>query len=300
MPAFISQALRGEAAHRLRRRLADAQLLLRRRPGRGHLPAAAVATTNDPVNIGNPHEMTILRVRRDDHRADRLDEPHRLQAAADRRSQGPPARHHARRGRMLGWEPQVPLEEGLAKTIDYFRQQAERLTARPRAALQLGPLSPPSLGACEPRSAARRPRVRASDSAGADVDQQRSADRWQLVDSVTTPSRMNVAVADLAEDRRRERARPDRQVDDGDGDDDADVAAEHEHREPERDALHQVRQRQRQHHEHRHHQQLVGRRIEPGAERGLLTGTPGEQPVERIGERRRRRRRRAPSPNDRR
>ena len=34
--------------------------------------------------------------RRDDHQDDRRHQPHRLQAAADRRSEGPPARHHPR------------------------------------------------------------------------------------------------------------------------------------------------------------------------------------------------------------
>ena len=48
------------AAHRLRRRLADAQLLLRRRPGRGHRAPAVLPSFHEPVNIGNPTEMTIL------------------------------------------------------------------------------------------------------------------------------------------------------------------------------------------------------------------------------------------------
>jgi dTDP-glucose 4,6-dehydratase len=58
LPAFMSQALRGEDRHGVRRRLADALLLLRRRPGRGHLPPAALRR-GLPVNIGNPREMTI-------------------------------------------------------------------------------------------------------------------------------------------------------------------------------------------------------------------------------------------------
>ena len=49
---------------------------------------------NDPVNIGNPREMTIEEIARDDHQDDRRDEQDRLQAAADRRSESPPARHH--------------------------------------------------------------------------------------------------------------------------------------------------------------------------------------------------------------
>ena len=55
-----------------------------------------LSNENDPVNIGNPHEMTIKRDRRDDHPDDRLDEQDRLQAAADRRPEAAPARHHAR------------------------------------------------------------------------------------------------------------------------------------------------------------------------------------------------------------
>ena len=42
VPAFICQALAGRAAHGVRRRLADALVLLRRRPGRGHLAAAVL------------------------------------------------------------------------------------------------------------------------------------------------------------------------------------------------------------------------------------------------------------------
>ena len=51
---------------------------------------------NDPVNIGNPHEMTIEEIAADDHQADRLEEQARLPAAAGGRPEGAPARHHAR------------------------------------------------------------------------------------------------------------------------------------------------------------------------------------------------------------
>ena len=27
---------------------------------------------------------------------------------------------------MLGWEPQIPLEEGLSKTIQYFKERLQR------------------------------------------------------------------------------------------------------------------------------------------------------------------------------
>ena len=55
-----------------------------------------LSDVNDPVNIGNPREMTIEEIARDDHQDDRRDEQDRLQAAADRRSESAPARHHPR------------------------------------------------------------------------------------------------------------------------------------------------------------------------------------------------------------
>ena len=51
---------------------------------------------NDPVNIGNPHEMSIedmaqLIIKMTGSKSQLV-----LQAAADRRPEGPQARHHAR------------------------------------------------------------------------------------------------------------------------------------------------------------------------------------------------------------
>jgi len=83
----------------------------------------------EPVNLGNPHEMTILEF------AERIleltgsdsslvfkplpvDDPKIRQPDIGR------AREH------LGWEPRVPLEDGLRRTIGYFR---ERLRDRLRA-----------------------------------------------------------------------------------------------------------------------------------------------------------------------
>ena len=51
---------------------------------------------NDPINIGNPQEMTIEQIARTIIDDDRLEEQDHLQAAADRRPEGPPAGHHAR------------------------------------------------------------------------------------------------------------------------------------------------------------------------------------------------------------
>ena len=46
---------------------------------------------------------------------------HRAPAAAAGRSEAAPARHLPG-ARALGWEPSVPLREGLSKTIAYFEQ----------------------------------------------------------------------------------------------------------------------------------------------------------------------------------
>ena len=76
---------------------------------------------NDPVNIGNPHEMTIEDIAKTIIRLtgsnSRLvyrplpeDDPKvRQPDIAIARSE-------------LGWEPSVPLREGLASTIAYFRK----------------------------------------------------------------------------------------------------------------------------------------------------------------------------------
>ena len=48
-----------------------------------------------PINVGNPHEFTLLRACARGHRGDRLELGDRLRGAADRRSAGAPAGHHA-------------------------------------------------------------------------------------------------------------------------------------------------------------------------------------------------------------
>jgi dTDP-glucose 4,6-dehydratase len=82
------------------------------------------APVNDPVNIGNPQELTIEQIAR------------RIIEMTGSTSQiiyqplpedDPKVRKPdiTRARTLLGWEPTVSLEEGLGKTIDYFRQKVK-------------------------------------------------------------------------------------------------------------------------------------------------------------------------------
>ena len=73
-----------------------------------------------PVNLGNPHEMTILEFAEHIRRQTRskshiIHEP----LPQDDPKQRKPDIGKARR--ILGWEPRVSLEDGLRQTIEYFR-----------------------------------------------------------------------------------------------------------------------------------------------------------------------------------
>ncbi len=78
------------------------------------------APTNDPVNLGNPHEMsieaiatTIIRMTGSSSRL-----VYKPLPTDDPKVRQPDI---TRAQTLLGWEPRVPLEEGLTSTIAYFR-----------------------------------------------------------------------------------------------------------------------------------------------------------------------------------
>jgi dTDP-glucose 4,6-dehydratase len=77
---------------------------------------------NDPVNIGNPVEMTVLEFAREIIRATGS----RSKIVFRPLPQDDPKQRRPDIGRAksrLGWEPRVALSEGLVKTIEYFREK---------------------------------------------------------------------------------------------------------------------------------------------------------------------------------
>jgi dTDP-glucose 4,6-dehydratase len=74
----------------------------------------------EPVNIGNPHEMTMLEFAREIIRVTGS----RSRIVYKRLPQDDPKQRRpdiTRARKWLGWEPKVPLAEGLERTIAYFR-----------------------------------------------------------------------------------------------------------------------------------------------------------------------------------
>jgi dTDP-glucose 4,6-dehydratase len=76
---------------------------------------------NEPVNLGNPYEMTLLALAR------------MIVKLADSRSElvftplpedDPKVRQPdiTRARRLLGWEPRVDVESGLRQTIEWYRK----------------------------------------------------------------------------------------------------------------------------------------------------------------------------------
>jgi dTDP-glucose 4,6-dehydratase len=79
-------------------------------------------TMHEPINIGNPHELTVLEIAKKVQAM--VDTPTRIELkplpADDPKVRCPDIR---RAQTLLGWEPKVGLDEGLRRTIDYFRKK---------------------------------------------------------------------------------------------------------------------------------------------------------------------------------
>ncbi|MBM3847107.1 MAG: NAD-dependent epimerase/dehydratase family protein, partial [Verrucomicrobia bacterium] len=80
---------------------------------------------SDPVNIGNPREMTMLQfaeviIKATGSRSRIIHQPLPQDDPKQRRPDITRART------LLGWEPKVRLEDGIRKTIDFFRSPSRK------------------------------------------------------------------------------------------------------------------------------------------------------------------------------
>jgi dTDP-glucose 4,6-dehydratase len=119
VPAFMSQALRDE----------DVTIFGSGKQTRSFcyvtdlvdgILRLAESKENDPVNIGNPHEMTIEDIARTIIRMSGSPSQlvYRPLPEDDPKVRQPDI---TRARTLLGWEPKVGLEEGLTRTLEYFR-----------------------------------------------------------------------------------------------------------------------------------------------------------------------------------
>jgi dTDP-glucose 4,6-dehydratase len=121
VPTFIAQALRGEdvtifgSGSQTRSFCYISDLV----DGILRLLASSI---NDPVNIGNPHEMSIEDIAKTIIRMTGSSSTlvYKPLPTDDPKVRKPDI---TRARTLLGWEPKVPLEEGLTSTIAYFRQK---------------------------------------------------------------------------------------------------------------------------------------------------------------------------------
>jgi dTDP-glucose 4,6-dehydratase len=124
VPAFISQALKGQPLTvfgdgRQTRSFCYVDDLIE---GIWRLARSGL---HEPVNIGNPAEMTVLEFAERIRTVCGSSSPivHRPLPVDDPRVRQPDI---GRARRELGWEPRVALDEGLRRTVAYFRGLLER------------------------------------------------------------------------------------------------------------------------------------------------------------------------------
>jgi len=121
VPAFMGQALRGEdvtvfGSGKQTRSFCYVTDLV------DGILRLAESKENDPVNIGNPHEMTIEQIARTIIAMTGSNSKliYRPLPEDDPKVRQPDI---TRARTLLGWEPKVGLEEGLTKTLEYFRKK---------------------------------------------------------------------------------------------------------------------------------------------------------------------------------
>jgi nucleoside-diphosphate-sugar epimerase len=81
-----------------------------------------LSNENDPINIGNPQEMTIEQIARliIEMTGSRSQIVYKPLPTDDPKVRQPDI---TRARTLLGWEPTVTLDQGLGRTIDYFRER---------------------------------------------------------------------------------------------------------------------------------------------------------------------------------
>ena len=86
------------------------------------------ANVHEPVNIGNPHEMTVLEFARRIIALTGSRSPITFVQPEDSRVRDDPKVRQpdiTRARTLLGWEPQVSVDEGLQRTIEWFHHRIE-------------------------------------------------------------------------------------------------------------------------------------------------------------------------------
>ena len=78
------------------------------------------SSTNDPVNLGNPHEMSIMEFAK---KIIQLSGSKSKIAYKPLPEDDPKVRcpDITRAKKILGWEPKVSFDEGMRKTLEYFK-----------------------------------------------------------------------------------------------------------------------------------------------------------------------------------
>jgi len=98
-----------------------------------HTNREAEDLIHHPINLGNPQERSVLDIARLVLEVTGSRSPLRFVARPvdDPRVRRPDV---SRAARLLGWAPRVPLDEGIRRTVEYFRQLAERDRREPGGA----------------------------------------------------------------------------------------------------------------------------------------------------------------------
>jgi len=91
-----------------------------------------MSAEHEPVNLGNPNELSIREFaevinRLTGNQAGTVMQPEK-RIKDDPQTRRPDI---AKAKRVLSWEPKVPLEDGLRRTIDYFRTRVQAADQQP-------------------------------------------------------------------------------------------------------------------------------------------------------------------------